>query len=162
MDEIQLRRALGRFATGVAVVTTCGDDGKLEGVTSNSFSSVSLDPPLVLWSLALRAASFEAFARASCFAVNVLGAEQVHLSRHFATPHADKFLGIACHTGRGGCPIIAGAIAQFECQTQTIVDGGDHAIIIGMVMSATINEGEPLIFADSGYHQPMGLSTSNG
>jgi flavin reductase (DIM6/NTAB) family NADH-FMN oxidoreductase RutF len=162
LDEIQLRRALGRFATGVAVVTTCGDDGKLEGVTSNSFSSVSLDPPLVLWSLARRAASFEAFARATCFAVNVLGAEQVHLSRHFATPHADKFLGIASHAGRGGCPMIDGAIAQFECRTQTIVDGGDHAIILGLVMSATLSDGEPLIFADSSYHQPVGLAGRNG
>lgn len=158
-DEIHLRRALGRFATGVAVITTCGAGGKLEGVTSNSFSSVSLDPPLVLWSLARRAASFETFAKADSFAVSVLGAAQVHLSRQFATPHADKFEGVAFRAGLGGCPLVVGAIAQFECRSHSVVDGGDHAILIGRVLSASVNEGEPLIFADSAYHQPTGLST---
>lgn len=159
LDEIHLRRALGRFATGVAVVTTCGSGGKLEGVTSNSFASVSLDPPLVLWSLARRAASFEAFAKAESFAVNVLGSGQVHLSRHFATPRVDKFAGVAFRAGIWGCPLVDGAIAQFECRSQSVVDGGDHAILIGRVMSASANVGEPLIFADSAYHQPTGLST---
>src|SRR4051812_48579244 len=105
-----LRGALGRFATGIAVMTTRTPDGQIKGVTANSFSSVSLDPPLVLWSLRRNAPSLEAFMASRYFAVNVLCADQVGVSRRFAQPHADKFQGVACAPGLGGCPLIEGAL----------------------------------------------------
>jgi hypothetical protein len=110
----QLRRAMGLFATGVTVVTARAPDGQLQGVTANSFSTVSLDPPLVLWSLGRRARSFAQFEAAPHFAVNVLGADQIALSRHFAAARTDKLAGIAHELGHGGCPVLAGALAHFE------------------------------------------------
>ena len=151
--EIQLlRKAMGRFATGVTVVTTRGAGGKLEGLTVNSFSTVSLEPPLVLWSLARRAGSFAAFADATHFAVNVLASDQPHLCRHFATPSADKFAGISHRPGIGGCPLLDATIAQFECRRETQLDGGDHVIFIGRVLRVSHADGDPLIFAGGGYH----------
>ena len=152
MDEAVLRRAMGRFATGVTVVTTRGPDGKFEAVTANSFSTVSLDPPLVLWSLALRASSFATFHAAGYFAVNILGAHQIALSRHFSTPSADKLLGIPHRLGAGGCPVLEGTIAHFECRAEQVVDGGDHVIFIGRVVHASVHAGEPLVFAKGAYH----------
>ncbi len=158
VDRADLRRAMGRFATGVTVVTTCGPGGKFEGVTSNSFATVSLDPPLVLWSLARRARSFDGFAAASHFVINVLGLEQTDLSKHFATPMPDKLVGIAYHKGLGGCPVLAGTIAHFECKKENMFDGGDHAIFVGRILHTTYRDGEPLIFSNGGYQraQPLG------
>ena len=130
-DPRELRRALGRFATGVTVVTTRGPGGKPEGLTANSFSSVSLDPPLVLWSLACGAASLPAFVQAGWFAVHVLGSHQHGLSSHFATRTADKFAGLGFTDGLGGCPLLAGSLARFECSVHSRVDAGDHVIFLG-------------------------------
>lgn len=149
----ELRRAMGRYATGVTVVTTRGASGKLEGVTSNSFASVSLDPPLVLWSLANRAGSFEGFAGASHFAVNVLALEQENLSRHFAAPRPDKLVGIDFTPGHGGCPLLAGVIAHFECEKTGMFDGGDHTIFLGRVLRTSFRDGPPLIFAGGDYRR---------
>lgn len=146
-----LRRALGRFATGVTVVTTLGSDGRREGLTANSFSAVSLDPPLVLWSLGLRAPSLPGFRAAGHFVVNVLSRDQSALSRHFATPSPDKFAGIPFLPGLAGCPILADSLAVFECRTETVIEGGDHVIFIGRVVHAHHREGEPLIFAGGRY-----------
>ena len=157
MERAKLRRAMGRFATGVTVVTTCSPDGKLEGVTSNSFSTVSLEPPLVLWSLARRARSFQGFAASSHFVINILGLDQLDVSRHFAAPRADKLSGVDHRSGHGGCPVLAGTIAHFECKKESTIDGGDHAIFIGRVLHVNFRDGEPLIFAGGDYHRAIAV-----
>jgi flavin reductase (DIM6/NTAB) family NADH-FMN oxidoreductase RutF len=153
-DTRALRDALGRFATGVTVVTTRCASGKLEGLTANSFSAVSLDPPLVLWSLRKAAASLPGFAQAPHFAVNVLAADQHEISSHFARSRPDKFDGVDYRAGLGGCPVIADALASFECSMETQVEGGDHIIFIGRVHRACYRDGEPLIFAGGAYCRP--------
>jgi flavin reductase (DIM6/NTAB) family NADH-FMN oxidoreductase RutF len=157
VDPGALRRVMGRCATGVVVVTTAYL-GRSEGVTANSFATVSLDPPLVLWSLARKARSFDVFTNAPAFAINVLATDQAHLSRHFATPNPDKFNGIPHDLGAHGCPILRGAVAVFECTRHATPDGGDHAILIGRVTHAHHNDGEPLIYHDRQYLRPTPLS----
>ena len=152
-----LRQALGRFATGVAVIATRTPEGKLEGLTANSFAAVSLEPPLVLWSLRRNAASLPAFQRSGAFAVNVLSAAQRDLSQHFATPSADKFASVAHAPGQGGCPLIEGCLAWLECRIDQTVDGGDHLIFIGRVLRASFAEGEPLIFSAGQYWRTAAL-----
>ena len=147
IDQRHLRHALGRFATGVTVITT----RTLEGLTANSFSAVSLDPPLVLWSLRRNASSLSSFQGSGYFAVNVLGAHQCDLSRRFATPAADKFAGLTFSAGLGGCPLFEDTLASFECSTEHTVVGGDHIIFIGRVHRATYRDGEPLIFSAGQY-----------
>jgi flavin reductase (DIM6/NTAB) family NADH-FMN oxidoreductase RutF len=156
-DPRPLRQALGRFATGVTVVTTCTGEGKYEGLTANSFSAVSLDPPLVLWSLRLAAPSLENFKRAGHFVINVLCRDQRAMSRHFATPRHDKFADVDFAPGIGGCPMLADSLAIFECRTESMIEGGDHIIFIGRVTQAHHREGEPLIFAGGRYgtHAPL-------
>jgi flavin reductase (DIM6/NTAB) family NADH-FMN oxidoreductase RutF len=150
-DRRDLRRALGQFATGVTVVTARGKDGRNVGMTVNSFASVSLDPPLVLWSVSRQAASFADFAEASHFAVNVLAANQHHLSRQFSTPVIDKFEGVEILPGAEGCPLLAGASAHFVCRKVRQMDGGDHVIFLGEVEEYTWRELEPLVFHSGHY-----------
>ncbi len=150
-DRRDFRRALGQFATGVTVVTTRAQDGRHAGMTVNSFSSVSLDPPLVLWSCARNAPSFPDFAAAGYFAVNVLAANQHHLSRQFSTPLPDKFAGVACRDGRGRCPILEGTAAHFVCRVVRQYDGGDHVIFLGEVEEYQYSEREPLVFHSGRY-----------
>ncbi|MFC4171084.1 flavin reductase family protein [Microvirga sp. GCM10011540] len=153
-DPRHLRQALGRFATGVTVVTTCSPTGKLEGLTANSFSSVSLDPPLVLWSLQKQAPSLESFRSSGHFVVNVLGAHQHDHCQHFARPSQNKFQDVPHEIGLGGCPVLDDCIATFECSTHSIVEGGDHLIFIGRVERAVYRDGEPLIFSAGSFCVP--------
>ncbi|MFF3444343.1 flavin reductase family protein [Streptosporangium sp. NPDC002721] len=146
-----LRDALGQFATGVAVVTAATPRGDRLGVTVNSFTSVSLDPPLVLWCLSRRAPSAPAFAEAGRFAVNVLAAGQEHLSRRFATPLPDKFAGVETLFAPGGVPLLAGTLAHFACRSVATYDGGDHLIFVGEVEHFRREEGEPLVFHSGNY-----------
>ena len=132
-EPAAFRKALGSFATGVTIVTTCAD-GERFGVTANSFNSVSLDPPLVLWSLAKSAASHAAFAAAPGFAVHILAADQQDLSNRFARKGADKFAGLSLESGRAGVPLLAGCAARFECRTTYQYEGGDHIIFVGEVI----------------------------
>jgi flavin reductase (DIM6/NTAB) family NADH-FMN oxidoreductase RutF len=155
-DPAALRRVMGRCATGVVVVTT-SHLGRREGVTANSFATVSLDPPLVLWSLARKARSFQSYAQAPGFAISVLAADQAHLSRHFATPHTDKFDGIPHDLDANGCPLLRGAIATFECSRHAMADGGDHVIMIGRITQAHHYPGEPLIYHDRQYFKSAPL-----
>lgn len=150
-DHGHFRRALGRFATGVTVVTTRTPAGKLEGLTVNSFSSVSLDPPLVLWSLQRRAPSLPGFVEAGRFAVNVLATHQKRLCRHFSTPREDKFADVEYRLGANGCPLLEGAIARFECRTENVIEAGDHLIFLGRVERAMHRDGEPLIFSTGAF-----------
>lgn len=147
-----LREALGQFATGVAVITTETARGERAGVTVNSFTSVSLDPPLVLWCLSNRAPSAPLFLRAGRFAVNVLAADQDHLSRRFGTPSADKFAGVELLPG-APLPLLAGTLARFVCRTERVHDGGDHHIIVGAVECYQRAEGEPLVFHSGRYRE---------
>lgn len=150
-DRRDLRRALGQFATGVTVVTARASDGRKIGVTVNSFSSVSLNPPLILWSLARQAPSFADFTACTHFAVNVLEAKQHHLSRQFSTPLPDKFAGVDFVEGKAGVPIVNGTIARFVCRKVKQYDGGDHVILLGEVEEYAYSDGEPLVFHSGRY-----------
>jgi flavin reductase (DIM6/NTAB) family NADH-FMN oxidoreductase RutF len=151
-DRRDLRRALGQFATGVTVITTRAGDGRRVGLTANSFTSLSLEPPLVLWCLAKGAPSAAEFLDCDHFAVNVLAADQHHLSRQFSTPAADKFAGVTVTDGVGGVPLLDGAIAHFTCRHTHHHDGGDHVIFIGEVERYEAFDGEPLVF-HSGFYR---------
>jgi flavin reductase (DIM6/NTAB) family NADH-FMN oxidoreductase RutF len=145
------RDALGCFPTGVTVVTAAAADGRLAGLTVNSFSSVSLNPPLVLWSLFLHSPSMPIFQEATHFCVNVLSAEQAELARHFAKHSDDKFAGINWHPGLGGAPMLEGTIAQFQCRNSDRHYGGDHVIFLGAVERYTYRSGDPLLFTCGAY-----------
>ncbi|GGK35618.1 flavin reductase family protein [Salinarimonas ramus] len=151
VDPRELRTALGRFATGVTVITTRGPDGKREGLTANSFSALSLDPPLVLWSIKTSAASLPTFRAARAFAIHVLAHDQADLSHRFATPAQDKFAGLAVRDGLDGLPMLEGTLATFECALAQDVEGGDHRILVGRVRRASYGEGAPLLFSAGRY-----------
>jgi len=150
-DRRDYRRALGQFATGVTVVTARASDGRRVGVTVNSFSSVSLNPPLILWSLSRQTPSFNDFTTTTHFAVNVLEARQHHLSRQFSTPLPDKFAGVEFAEGAHGLPILSGVIAEFICRKVRQYDGGDHVIVVGEVEQYKYHDGEPLVFHSGRY-----------
>ena len=145
IDLAEYRRALSCFATGVAVVTT-RDDGERIGMTISSFNSVSLDPPLVLWSIAKDALSYDKFAHAEHFAVNVLAMHQKDVSSRFAQSGTDKFEDMNCREGIEGIPILPEYAACFECSLEHCYDGGDHSIIVGRVLRFEDRETDPLIF----------------
>jgi flavin reductase (DIM6/NTAB) family NADH-FMN oxidoreductase RutF len=147
-----LRAALGRFATGVAIVTCCDAAGEPVGLTANSFAALSLDPPLVLWSLRLASPSLAAFDAASHFAINVLAESQVDLSRRFASVSVDKFSRGTWTGGLGGAPVLAGAAAIFECARERALDGGDHRLFIGRVLRLAQQAVAPLVFQSGHYH----------
>lgn len=151
IDPVHFRQALGSFVTGVTIVTARGTDGEPVGLTVNSFNSVSLDPPLVLWSLSLKSGSLPAFRDAPAWAVHVLAAGQEELSSHFARPGRDKFAGISCDDGPEGAPRIAGYAARFGCRAAFEYEGGDHAIFVGHVEQLDVNEAEPLIYHGGDY-----------
>jgi len=146
LDTLSFRNALGNFATGVTVVTAKGEDGTLAGVTANSFNSVSLDPPLVLWSLDRGSPSLKVLEDASHFCVHILAEGQNDLCMKFAKSGDDKFNGVEFTEGLGGAPILDGCLAQFECRNVVHHDGGDHVIIVGEVERFETAEGDPLIF----------------
>lgn len=142
----EFKRALSCFATGVAVATALDPDGARVGMTISSFNSVSLDPPLVLWSIGNDSKSFSIFTNAKYFAVNVLAIHQGDLCARFAQRGGDKFQGLECRSGLGGVPILPEYAACFECKTESIFDGGDHKIIVGRVLKLEDRESDPLIF----------------
>jgi len=142
-SQDDLRRALGRFATGVTVVTTMTPRGPL-GMTVNSFSSVSLDPALVLWSPARKSARFPAFEASSHFAIHVLAADQRPLAEHFA--RRGDFTGIPFEPGLGDAPLLDGSLTRLECLHAVHYDGGDHLIVVGEVLRITEEEHPPLLF----------------
>ncbi|OOV92033.1 p-hydroxyphenylacetate 3-hydroxylase reductase component [Pseudomonas sp. MF4836] len=150
-DTRAFRRALGNFATGVTVVTAAAEDGRRVGVTANSFNSVSLDPPLVLWSIDKRSSSHEVFEAASHFAVNVLAADQIDTSNNFARPREDRFAEIAFDAGAGGAPVLADCAARFHCEKYQQVDGGDHWIMIGKVVAFDDFGRSPLLYHQGAY-----------
>lgn len=132
-SSAEFRTALGMFATGVTIVTARAANGRLVGLTANSFNSVSLQPPLVLWSLSRAAASLAVFSTGSHYAINVLAAEQQDLARRFATKDVDRWAGVGYTEGYGGVPLLAGAVATFECFNRSRYEEGDHVIFVGQV-----------------------------
>lgn len=143
----EFRAALGMFATGVTVVTARAANGRLVGLTANSFSSVSLQPPLVLWSLSRAAGSLAVFSTGSHYAVNVLSAGQQELARRFAAKGVDRWAGVEFAEGHGGVPLLAGAAATFECFNRSRYEEGDHVILVGEVERCSHRAGaSPLLF----------------
>jgi 4-hydroxyphenylacetate 3-hydroxylase, reductase component len=153
-DPRQFRDALGSFATGVTVITARGARGELVGNTANSFNAVSLDPPLILWSLGKSAYSFKHYLSTDHFAVNVLREGQEELSMRFARQLGDKWEGLEFETWETGCPILPNALAVFECKTAYTYQGGDHVIFVGEVLKYDFDpHGRPLLYWHGGYHQ---------
>ena len=150
-----LRAALGRFATGVTIITCRGADGAAVGLTANSFTSLSLDPPLVLWSLRQASSSLAAFQAAEHFAINVLAETQVDLSRRFAAATTDKFADGVWVDGHGGAPVLGGCAAVFECRTETRQIAGDHVLFIGRVLRLADLAVAPLLF-QGGHYRMLG------
>jgi 4-hydroxyphenylacetate 3-hydroxylase, reductase component len=155
MDARQLRNALGRFTTGVTVITCCDAQGRWVGLTANSFNSLSLDPPLVLWSLRTASPASAAFMAAQSFAVNVLAEAQVEVSRRFASKAEDRFTEGAWALGEHGSPVLAGCVAVFECQTVSHQPAGDHHLFIGHVRACTDAPVPPLVF-QAGHYRLLG------
>ena len=152
-DSAAFRRALGSFATGVAVVTARDPAGENRGITVNSFSSVSLDPPLILFCLDKAAMSFDIFRAAESFAVNVLGKHQQALSVRFATPEIDKWDGVAFDLWPGELPVLRDCLANLACRRETLYEGGDHVIIVGRVVRLhCAGDQDPLLYFQSRYH----------
>ncbi|MBK9710750.1 MAG: flavin reductase family protein [Kouleothrix sp.] len=152
IDESRFRQAMGYFASGVTVVTTASQ-GELYGMTVSSFTSLSLQPPLVLICVDKSVPTHDAIAAAGCYVVNVLEKRQEHLSRRFAVSGNDKFKGIAWHSGQLGLPVLEGVLAVIECRLHNTLDGGDHTIYVGQVVDTEVLEGTPLLYYRRGYHE---------
>jgi flavin reductase (DIM6/NTAB) family NADH-FMN oxidoreductase RutF len=142
----EIRNLLGQFATGVTVITTRSKQGRKVGMTANSFSSLSLDPPLILWSLSKTAPSLSDFVEAEHFAIHMLAQEHHLLSGHFAKASVDKFAGIAHRDSDVGVPILEDVLATLVCRNVTQYEGGDHLIFIGQIEQYQQRQGEPLVF----------------
>ncbi|GAC1626164.1 MAG: hypothetical protein NVS9B10_13830 [Nevskia sp.] len=162
IDPRQFRDALGAFTTGVTIVTTCDAQGRDVGLTANSFNSVSLTPPMVLWSLSKNSASLGAFVDAPHFAVHILAADQEPLSTRFARRGADKFAGLELERGHGGIPLLAGCAARFECRTAFRYEGGDHEIFVGEVITFEHFERAPLVFHGGNYAMAVKMPRAPG
>jgi flavin reductase (DIM6/NTAB) family NADH-FMN oxidoreductase RutF len=151
LDPRDFRNALGTFATGVTIITAMAADGKPYGLTCNSFASVSLNPPLVLWSLGMYSQGLPVFQNASHFAVNVLGVSQQALAATFANSTVDKFAGVDWKPGLGNAPLLTDSVAHFQCRAANRYYGGDHVIFLGAVEAYAYNKQEPLLFVRGGF-----------
>jgi flavin reductase (DIM6/NTAB) family NADH-FMN oxidoreductase RutF len=148
---LELRRAFAQFATGITVVTARAPDGSPVGLTVNSFTSVSLDPPLALWCLGRASANHDAFRLAERHLINVLAADQLEVARRFASRGPERFAGQRFSVTDTGLPRLDGCVAWFECATRSRHDEGDHVILVGRIDSFEVAPGRPLIFHDSRY-----------
>jgi flavin reductase (DIM6/NTAB) family NADH-FMN oxidoreductase RutF len=162
IDPREFRNALGTYATGVTIITAVGSDGKPYGLTCNSFASVSLNPPLVLWSLVRYSSSLNVFQNATHFAVNVLGVSQQALANKFAKSSDEKFAGIDWSPGLGSAPLLGESVANFQCRSVNRYYGGDHVIFLGAVEAYSYNHSEPLLFARGGYGRFLSAEDRRG
>lgn len=153
VNKDEFRAALGRFVSGVTVVTIKGDDNRPVGMTVSAFASVSLEPPLILACIDKRASAHGNFAEGTHFAVNILAEDQEHLSRRFASKDQDRFNGTGYTEGATGTPLLEGALAYLECRVVHAYPGGDHTIIVGEVESTAVAENKPLAYFRGGYSQ---------
>jgi flavin reductase (DIM6/NTAB) family NADH-FMN oxidoreductase RutF len=151
LDSAHFRQLLGRFATGVTVITLALPDGRPAGMTANSLTSVSLDPPLVLVGIDHAAELYAALLDAPRFVINVLESSQESLSRKFAAKHLDRFDGIGYHSSPDGQPILDGVLASIECVPHATFPGGDHTILVGRVLRGETTDGAPLVYFRGGY-----------
>ena len=159
LTPAEFRAALRSFAAGVTVVTTRDRDGRPSGLTASAFTSVSLDPPLVLICVDHAATAYPDFRVRGWFAVNVLRREQEALSRRFAASGGDKFHGVACHEGPHGLPLLDDALATLECRIVEAHEAGDHTIFIGRVEATEVRSGRPLVYFHGAYHGLMADAT---
>lgn len=150
-DSRELRNVLGSFGTGVTVVTTISPSGERIGLTANSFSSVSLDPPIVLWSLGKQSRNLPVFHESGRFVINVLGVDQLHLSHQFAKPVNDRFAGVEYQHGLGGLPVIHGCAANIECETISAQEVGDHILFLGKIVRYSHVKKDALLFCNGSY-----------
>lgn len=149
-----IRSAFGRFATGVTIATAVGPEGRIAGMTASSFNSVSLDPPMVLWSVGTQASEYEVFADCKKFAVHVLSESQADLSNRFATPGIDKFDTVNWELSSNELPVIANCPLCLQCETVASHQASDHRILIGLVIDVEMNSEEPpLLYYGSAYHK---------
>jgi 4-hydroxyphenylacetate 3-hydroxylase, reductase component len=153
IDPQQLRRVLGHFATGVTVITTKDIAGAPFGLTANAFTSLSLNPPLILICVDKGAQCYSCFADSNVFTVNFLREDQEEISRRFATKGADKFAGLNWHEGANGAAILNGAIGHLECKIVQSYEGGDHTIIVGEVLNGVAAGDRPLLFFKGKYER---------
>jgi flavin reductase (DIM6/NTAB) family NADH-FMN oxidoreductase RutF len=151
IEKNELRQVMGHFATGVTIITTLNKNGQLHGLTANAFTSVSLEPPLLLISVDKKAESWPAFEESKVFTVNILGENQEALSRKFAVSGGNKFEGVAYRIGANGAPILDGVLSFIECTLYAAYEGGDHSLYLGEIQQAEIREGKPLLFFRGGY-----------
>lgn len=157
LDSRNLRNAFGSFGTGVTVVTSRHSRGRLAGVTANSFSSVSLDPPVVLWSLGAASPSLEVFDDAGRFVINVLSVQQLALAQRFASRVPDKFAGVCYRDGRAGLPVLDQCAATIECRTIERSKVGDHVLFLGEVEHCSYHRVAPLLFCQGSFLQGVSL-----
>ena len=154
IDGRELRNAMGRFATGVCLITTVTEEGEALALTANSFSSVSLDPPLVLWSLQNGSDVYQSYAHPRYFAINVLAREQEAHSNQYARKGEHRLAPEHFRQGAHGSPIIHDALASFECEVDATHEGGDHLIIVGRVLDMQVRAGgDPLLFYGGAYRE---------
>lgn len=151
IDQQHFRRACGKFATGITILTVCDATGTPHGMTANSFTSVSLDPPLVLLCVDYRARVLDYLAVGAPIGVHMLGEHQQELSARFARAGQDRFDGVEWTASEAGAPILPGCLATLECEVAKLYEGGDHAIVLAEVRRASWEEGRPLIYFNSGY-----------
>lgn len=149
----EFRAALGSFASGVTVVTTKDADGNLHGLTVSAFSSVSMNPPLILVCIMKTTHSYHAFVESKSFVVNILSESQEEISNQFAFKHEDKFAGIDYDLNENGIAILKDCLVNLECTLKHSYDGGDHTIFVGQIENATINEGNPLVYWKGNYRK---------
>ncbi len=152
VDSSQFRQLCGRYATGVVVVTTVAGDGSPAGMTANSFTSVSLDPPLVSVNIDHASEFHELISQADTFAINVLETNQEALSRRFAGPARRRFDGVGYRRTEGGRIVLDGVIAALECERHALFEAGDHTVVVGRVVGGSVHDGRPLLYFRGGYH----------
>lgn len=151
IDPRELRNVMGHFATGVTIITTRDVSGKPFGLTANAFSSLSLDPPLVLICVDKKVDCYACFDQSKVFVVNILSEGQDHLSTRFATKGIEKFEGVAVRQGNLGVPLLEGAVAHIECTLTSAYEGGDHTIYVGEIQSVAASGDRPLLFFKGKY-----------
>lgn len=151
VNQDEFRAALGRFPSGITVVTSRDAVGDFHGITVSAFCSVSLEPPLVLVCIEKTTGSHDAILDTDAFVVNILGAGQDQLSEQFSLTAIDKFNGVTVRTGLGGVPILEDALVSLECRLRDAFDGGDHTIFVGLVEDVAIRDGEPLVYFHGNY-----------
>ena len=151
IEQQLFRRVCGRFATGITIVTVLDGEAAPQGMTANSFTSVSLDPPLVLFCIDRKTSFLNHFAAKTPFAINILNEDQKELSSCFARSGLDRFSGVEWTAGPNGAPILPDVLASLECRVTQLVEAGDHVVVIGAVSHATWREGQPLVYFNSSY-----------